>query len=375
MRLDQVKRDLRNKWDLQWNLEVRETRTKNLYFLAFEDPEEFARAVMSHASVDGKLLVFREKIDQVRHSYLNFNKYLFWTVFKFTSFTADRVYMARKVAKLLGEVLMMTGPHGVEYKALIIVDLTKPLVKKVDMVLEDLGIRKKPVEIDYIGLPARVCTYCMWIMHPPGYDCRNDSPDVVRDVPVVVGTKDEARSFLALKKNKAKHWKRTYQTSNEFRSLIDKKVVNRANGKRQRMDIDWKCPNPDVKARPVVIKEGGIAEKTIEQRKGKEAIDEFEEYEKERAEKIAKEKYFQSLIEGKHYLQGYAWLLAEYKDLGRCEPSEMISSVLIVNEGDPSPINPTPILAAEDVIAEDAVVSDKVKKSKDCGRKFEYRKR
>lgn len=58
MRPDQVKRDLRNKWDLQWIFEVRDSRIKNLFFFAFEDHEEFARAVMSHASVGGKLLVF-----------------------------------------------------------------------------------------------------------------------------------------------------------------------------------------------------------------------------------------------------------------------------------------------------------------------------
>lgn len=45
----------------------------------------------------------------MRHSDLNFNKYIFWTVFKFTNFTADRMYMARKVATQLGEVLMMWG--------------------------------------------------------------------------------------------------------------------------------------------------------------------------------------------------------------------------------------------------------------------------
>lgn len=93
-------------------------------------------------------------------------------------------------------------------------------------------------------------------------------------------------------------------------------------------------------------------------------MDGTEQYEKERAGKINKEKYFQSLIEGKHYLQGYAWLLAEYKDLGRCDPKEMVSTTLVVNEGDTSPINPTPILASEDVIADDAVVSDKVKNLK-----------
>lgn len=86
------------------------------------------------------------------------------------------------------------------------------------MVLEDLGTRKKSVEIDYIGLPARVCSFCKWIMHPAGYDCRNESRDVVRDIPVVVGTKDEAKSFLALKKNKAKNWKKTDQSCTEFRS-------------------------------------------------------------------------------------------------------------------------------------------------------------
>lgn len=102
------------------------------------------------------------------------------------------------------------------------------------------------------------------------------------------------------------------------------------------MDIDWKCPNPEVKSREVVIKEAGPSEKTAEKGKEKEELEDMEEYEKERAEKLAKEKYFQSLIEGKHYLQGYAWLLAGYKDLGKCHPTEMISMLWLLLKGIPT---------------------------------------
>ncbi|XP_026446468.1 uncharacterized protein LOC113347094 [Papaver somniferum] len=253
-----LKRDLKAKWNLQWKLEVRETKTKNLCFFAFEDLDEFAKVVMANASVEGKLLSFRGKIDQVIHSDLNFNKYIFWTVFKFIGFIADRVYMARKVAKVIGGILMMISPHDGEYKVLVIVYLTKPLVKKVDMVLEDLGPRKKSVEIDYIGLPALVCTSCMWIAHPLGLDCKNGNPSKKVNIPLVVGTRQEAKGYLELKKNKARCWKKTDQTSTEFKSLIDKEAVYRTNGKRQRMDIDRRCPENVLvkfKAKAVVIRE------------------------------------------------------------------------------------------------------------------------
>ncbi|KAI3930565.1 hypothetical protein MKX01_037011 [Papaver californicum] len=119
LRPDQIKRDLKNKYNLRWNMEVRISRNENMFFFIFEDPEESAKVVMSITYVDGKLLDFKEKIDQVRYTYLNFSKYIFWVIFPFNSLFFDRVYMARKVVAQVGEVLKLIGPHQGKYKALL----------------------------------------------------------------------------------------------------------------------------------------------------------------------------------------------------------------------------------------------------------------
>ncbi|RZC50347.1 hypothetical protein C5167_018775 [Papaver somniferum] len=66
------------------------------------------------------------------------------------------------------------------------------------------------------------------------------------------------------------------------------------------------------------------------------------------------------LLNGRHYLQGCAWLLAGYVILGKT-PYEIILHALDEDEGGLSHKNDLPIVIAEEVPKEDAVVSVKVK--------------
>lgn len=71
----------------------------------------YHKVVVDVASVEGRLLTFRKKIEQVRLSDLDFTNCLFWAKFTFKDIYADRVYLSRKVSHLVGEVLTMIGPH------------------------------------------------------------------------------------------------------------------------------------------------------------------------------------------------------------------------------------------------------------------------
>lgn len=80
-----------------------------------------------------------------------------------------------------------------------------------------------------------------------------------------------------------------------------------------------------------------------------------------RYRKKREKKYMNDLLNGRHYLQGYVWLLAGYVTLGRRTPSEIISHALDEDEGGLSHKNDLPIVIAEEVFKEDALVSVKVK--------------
>lgn len=205
------------------------------------------------------------------------------------------------------------------------------------------------------------------MMHPDGYDCKKDTPKLKRQNPVVISTREEAKVFLTLKKNKAKMGKNKVQSSNEFRSLIYKKAVNKANGKRQRMEIDWISPNPNIKAKAVVIDEQKA--KQIEEGADKEVKEDkklfdLEKMEKEYQKQKEKEKFMEKVLTGRHYLQGYAWMLAEYCNLSYEKTRETAANVTSEDSGDSNAINLLSASLLEDEIRNEVVVSDKVRKLK-----------
>lgn len=63
----------------------------------------------------------------------------------------------------------------------------------------------------------------------------------------MIGTTEEARASMVLKKNKTKKGKQGSQSSVEFVSLIHKEKLTQGNGKRQRMNFEWIDPKAKAK--------------------------------------------------------------------------------------------------------------------------------
>ncbi|KAI3909768.1 hypothetical protein MKW98_014185 [Papaver atlanticum] len=159
--------DLNMSWSPTGRIIIKNTADPRVFIIRFSNAGDFSSAIYSIPNrVQGKLLTMHHWSGDTKIKDIDFNTQDYWIKFDLRSDLVERGYVAEIVAEKVGRVLNLLGPlnSNGEYKAHVLVDITKALVHQIKIIIIEGNDRETiKMKIFFLEIPHGTCRDCWFV--------------------------------------------------------------------------------------------------------------------------------------------------------------------------------------------------------------------